>query len=258
MYHSITFNRLDGESKNTWDDWHLVSSVRPFVQVPSIKERKISVPGQDGFLDLSSVVCGYPNFNRREGSWSFLVMNDYQDWIDMYNEMREFVNGHEFNIILEDDPAYMYHGRIFVDDWKSTTPRSTVIIRYSLEPYKWHITSTGEDWLWDPFSFETGIITDGDCRDIEVHTTSDWTEFKFDPEICGTAPISMSISVTPKVSGRSMTFRFVNYVLAIDVTVTIGPGSYVFVPEFVLYGNNSSLFVKGDGKFSIDFRAGRF
>ena len=73
MYHSINFG-----NKNTWDDWKIVPASRPVFKSPALKKKTIEIPGADGFIDLSESLTGYPVYSNREGSFEFVVMNDFK------------------------------------------------------------------------------------------------------------------------------------------------------------------------------------
>lgn len=153
MYHSITIG-----DKNTWDDWHLISTSRPLVNPPSVKTSYVDLPGGDGTLDLTEVLAGRPTYNNRTGSWTFYVMNGYQEWYELYSDIMEYLQGREMDAILEDDPAYCYHGRFQVDAWRSDPTWSKIVISYNVGPYKKDVAGYGDNWLWDPFNFERDII----------------------------------------------------------------------------------------------------
>lgn len=153
MYHSITF-----ESKNTWDDWHLIPSSRPLFNPPPVKMNLIEIPGGDGVLDLTNVLAGRPLYGNRTGSIEFYVENGFKDWAILYSEIMTFLHGQKMRAILEDDPGYYYQGRFSVNAWKSDKERSVITIDYSVDPYKHSANVSDADWLWDPFNFLTDTI----------------------------------------------------------------------------------------------------
>lgn len=150
QYHSITIG-----TKNTWDDWHLIPTSRPKFNMPNVKTNYVDIPGGDGVLDLTTVLTGRPVYGNRQGSFEFLVMNDYGEWYDRYSDIATYLHGKEFRAILDDDPDYYYEGRFSVNEWKSDKDWSRITINYNVGPYKRSILSIGDKWLWDPFVFET-------------------------------------------------------------------------------------------------------
>lgn len=170
MYHSITIgdsissfteqgvshSRITG--KNTWDDWHLIPSTRPLVNPPKLNTKGIQVPGRNGTLDMSRVLTGYMTYQNRTGSWEFIVDNDHWGWAVAYSAIMADIHGQEKLCVFEDDAGYYYKGLLSVNAWKSDKSWSLITIDYDLEPFKRAIQSSEEEWLWDPFNFETGII----------------------------------------------------------------------------------------------------
>ena len=156
--HSITFG--DGTIENgkfigtnTWKDWFLIPDDRPDVANPSVKTNFIEIPGRDGTIDMSEYLTGKPSFGDRSGSWSFIVDNDHIGWESLRSMITEFLHGKRMKCVLEDDPGWYFQGRFQVKP-KSGQKNSAIEIEYVLEPYKYHILPN-DDWLWDPFNFET-------------------------------------------------------------------------------------------------------
>ena len=162
-YHSITI----GE-KNTWDDWHLVPTSRPKFNMPNVKTNYVDIPGGDGVIDLTTTLTGRPVYGNRQGSFEFLVMNDYGDWYERYSDIAMYLHGKEFKAILDDDPDYYYEGRFVLNEWKSDKDWSRITINYNVGPYKKSILSAGDKWLWDPFVFETYTDTQGIVHEESV------------------------------------------------------------------------------------------
>ena len=250
MYHSVFFG-----GKNTWDDWHIVPTSRPVIKPPTKKTNYLDIPGADGVLDLSESLTGYPVYNNREGSIEFLVMNDYQPWEVLYSAILEHIHGQRMQMILEDDDQYFYEGVFEVEDWQSTVPRSIIVIKYNVGPYKWNINKTTDDWLWDPFSFEYGKIQPAVFRDISVDS-DDWVLNEFDKYMVEAAPVCPDFIVSSD-DGFGMDVWYVNEKLGIDKEVHLDDGT-TSIPDFILYGQTSyKLYFKGHGTVSIDFRSGR-
>lgn len=219
MYHSITF----GE-KNTWDDWHLVPVSRPLFNPPSLKKKTLDIQGGDGLLDLSETLTGYPLFNNREGSFEFIVMNDYLPWYETYSMICNYLHGRRMKAVLEDEPEYYYEGRFTVNSWKSEKVFSKITIDYSVAPYKKrfsgsHITVNG------------GAV----MRSVDIGN-----------DIYGNAPVCPKLNVS-LTKGCTMLVKFSNE------TLNIGFLKYVteetkYIPEMVLYGESVRIgaMVSGD------------
>lgn len=150
QYHSINIGDV-----NTWDDWHIVPTSRPLVATPSVRESYVEIPGADGVLDYTEALAGKPVYGQRTGSWEFIVINGYQDWTILYNIIRDYLHGKKFEIILDDEPDYVYTGRLKLNEWRSEEHWSVVVIEYNIDPYRRRKSVSVEDWLWDDLTFDS-------------------------------------------------------------------------------------------------------
>ena len=236
MYHSITFG-----DKNTWDDWFLIPSSRPVFNPPKPKTTYIDVPGADGQLDMTESIAGEVTYGCREGSLEFIVDNWHREWHELYSDIMCYLHGRTMRAVLEDDPSYYYEGRFTVNKWKSDPHNSKITIDYVVHPYKFELYSSLEDWEWDLFNFEQGIIRE--YRDLEV-------DGSLSVVIPGTRKkIVPSITVASK-SGLGMTVEFngAQYKFPDGTSKTAG----IAIRE----GDNVLTF-RGLGTVSIDYRGGR-
>lgn len=233
MYHSITFG-----TKNTWDDWHLIPTSRPLFNPPSVKTNLIEIPGGDGALDLTTALAGRPLYKNRTGSLEFYVDNDFRDWTVLYSEIMVYLHGQKMRAVLEDDPSYYYEGRFAVNAWKSNKERSSLVIDYDVNPYKNDILGTDEEWIWDTFNFETGIIRY--YKDLPVSGSLSVTV------IVDMMPVSPTI--TTSAAGMTVTFSGETYNLSKGVN---------HVPEIVLPQGSNVLTFTGSGTITIRQTGGR-
>ena len=259
MYHSITFG-----DKNTWDDWYLIPNSRPIFSPPEQKTNYLDIPGGNGSLDMSEALTHYPVYNNRSGSFTFMIMNkgathypecNPRKLDDIYSRIMAHLHGKRMRAILEDDAEYFYEGRFNVGNITPGADWSTIEIGYNVDPYKYEIVSTIDDWLWDPFNFETGVITTGSFRNIAVTTTARTIEYN--TRYIGDMPISPKFIVNA-TNGQGVYIRCVNPTLDIDKTKLIPNGTHVDY-DIVLYGDTSLTFRTSSGTavVSIDFYRGK-
>lgn len=159
---------------HTWRDLYLIPVCRPIVQPPTEKTMTLEVEGMSGVADLSHGLTGYPVFSDREGNWQFYVDTDrwreknnfwgpvgnlaYQDIMARLKE--KMARPFQTRIVLDDDPLFYWVGRIWVSEAPSQQYNHTKItLQYRLYPYKYLLAEDGDDWLWDPFCFETDLAT---------------------------------------------------------------------------------------------------
>lgn len=171
--HSVTFINSNGKQMNSWSDWQLIPSSRPVISPPPVQEFSLTIPGRSGKIDFQDYILKEPVFDNREGSLEFVVDHEnknYISWSHTYNEILEFLHGQWLKLILSDTPSYYYEGRFKVNDFKSNSDWSTIVIDYDLIPYKKSVTATMSQWKWDPFSFITGYVRE--AADFEFYANS--------------------------------------------------------------------------------------
>lgn len=255
MYHSITFYKNDDFSSgiNTYDDWFLIPASRPVFNPPSVKTKYIDIPGADGVIDLTETLRKCPVYNNREGSIEFIVENGHRAWWEAYSTIMDYIHGQYVKAVLEDDPEHYYEGRFFVNEWKSDKDWSRITLDYNLKPYKTNIQSTTEEWIWDPFNFDTGII----LKDIIVDS-DEYRPFELQNYI-GRKPVSPVFTVSVSDGSNGIYARIYNRELGIDTEAFLRNGVYSN-PEIMLSNTNGSntltLAFKGNGTVSMDFRNG--
>lgn len=203
--------------RHTWKSWHLIPSTRPVINPPPFKSNYMSIPGGSGSIDASTVLSKYPTYDDRTGSIEFYVIRDYDEysfkgWQGVYQEIMNYLHGGLFKVILEDDPAYFYRGRLTVNEWKSEKDWSKIVLDYHFEPYKYELWGSWENvWLWDPFRFRNDTDPRTDIipkyyydmyQNIEITGHAAGTSSaKIDFDLTNwTMPLSPEIVVIPKAS----------------------------------------------------------
>lgn len=167
--HSLTIN----DEIDTWDDWKIVTLKKPVFNEPELKYEYAEVPGRSGPLDMTEVLTGYPLYDNRKGTLQFFLYDDSVKALTKLNIIRNYLHGKKHKIILNDEPEYYYIGRLMMHESHPTTEGEYAVfdLEYNLEPYKYELTASNEDWLWDPFNFETGVIRE--YKDIMIDFNAD-------------------------------------------------------------------------------------
>lgn len=152
-FYGVTFG-----TKHTYNDWGLIPKSRPVISPPVPKTLYVDIPGADGLLDLTNALSDDVKYENRTITFEFNVLDARNRWSNIYSAILDYLHGQSMKIILDEDPTYYYMGRVQVNEWKSDKRTSTITIEANVEPYKMNVVSTAEDWLWDPFNFETDVI----------------------------------------------------------------------------------------------------
>ena len=280
---------------NTWRDWHLLPTSRPVFNPPSVKTNYVSIPGADGAIDATEVLTPYPVYNNREGTVEFIVITGYGNWANRYSDIMDYLHGRKFKVILETDPGYYYEGRLAVNEWRSEKDHSKIVFDYNLDPYKYELTTSTEDWLWDPFNFYDGIIhharlfTKIPIEMGDIGEAWEWDPFNFYYGVIGSiednvAQLKLPIHVrsmptvpTFKINrdhrenhddAEDAFLRVIKYKSdgeTVDVVHEVTPTDYqphtYKFPDIILRGTNNYIGLacgpKSKFRVTIDFRCGR-
>lgn len=235
--HSVNFRQ-----KNTWDDWKLIPIKRPVFDPPSHKYISVDIMGADGEIDLSDALTDYPVFNNRRGTLKFRMFATERRASSRYSEIMNYLHGQRMQCILDEEPEYYYYGRFTVSgfEYKRIGEWADIAIDYNVEPYKYLIHDSTEEWLWDPFSFETGVIRN--YSGIRVSGSLLYT-------VVGTRMPVIPVFTAEIESGNSLTVDFEGntYSLADGVNT---------IPAIVLTEGEHNLGFRGNGRVTIAFRGG--
>jgi len=152
---------------HTFEKWGLILS-HTDISFPEPKREKVDIPGADGELDFSKSLTNDIKYKNRTLTFTFVTTEKYDLWKSLMSDIANCLHGRDFErIILDEDQNFYYKGSAEVNPLKSDKSIGTIIIECDVEPYKYDLTSSDEDWLWDPFSFIDGIINE--TKDLQVN-----------------------------------------------------------------------------------------
>ena len=90
----------------------------------------------------------------------------------MISGIRNNVNGRICRLTIDNDKGYYWRGRVFIEDFDRSRGLGSFTLNVpSAEPYKYSVNSSSEPWLWDPFNFETDMITYEGAWDVNGSLT---------------------------------------------------------------------------------------
>lgn len=228
-------------TKHSYRDWGLLLKSRPVISPPSPKTVYVDIPGSDGVIDLTESLTGDVKFDNRTIKCEFVVLDARNRWSDIYSEIMDYLHGQRMRVRLDEDPTYYYEGRLQVNEWKSDKVTSTITIEGDVEPYKMEMFSSLEDWEWDSFNFETGIIRD--YKEIRVDES-----LTFTIEGRRKSVVPSFTVVSDDGSGLQVRFNGTTYDL---------PDGTSRVLNIVIKNGTNTLYFTGNGTVSIDYRGGR-
>lgn len=125
--------------KHSITDWDLIMTSRGIGDAePKINE--VEVPGSDGTKDLTEAF-GEVRYNNRILSPTFDMFQKPSDWLDLKDEITNYLNGKKRKIIYDTDPNYYYIGRCKVS-FSNTYTVGHITIEATCEPYKYKLNET--------------------------------------------------------------------------------------------------------------------
>ncbi len=221
--------------KHTYKDLGLfIKTVR--IAPPKPRIYKISVPGRDGSLDLTET-NGHVTYESRAVE---IVLNGKKEesrWVSFMSEFTNLYHGSTVKVIFDCDPSFYYIGRASVAaDFERGIEVACFTLAVDADPYKYEITSSLDDWLWDPFCFETDIIRE--YKDLVV----DGSRALMIPALRKRVVPTIYASADMTVTYNGETY---------PLTVGINKIYDISLPE----GENILIFM-GHGTVSIDYRGG--
>ena len=129
------------------------------ITAPQAQTMTIEIPGRDGVLDLTASLGDRVRFNNRTLEFTFVLHDkDMKKWHNVYSEISNFCHGKVMDIIPDTDIGYFWNGRCSCTSTKEDGVHSSIVITVDAAPYKRGVVSTDEEWLWDPFNLDTGVI----------------------------------------------------------------------------------------------------
>ena len=222
--------------KHTYRDWRL-GWTDYSIDYPDAKTYLVEVPGSDGILDFTEALTGRVRYGVRKISFTFEALDeDYFKYETLKRDIADYLHGRKHNVTLDTDPNYYYYARLSVDFSKVNKYGSVLVITGIADPYKYEQFSSGDEWLWDPFSFDTGnirtaneLLVDGE-REVRLLPTK--------------------IPVIPKfICTAPMTVTFEGHIVSL-------PEGEFESPYIELGDNENVLFFQGNGMVSILYRGG--
>lgn len=223
--------------KHTLNDWKL-GWTEITLGFPEARIYEQDVPGMDGTLDFTeSVTGGDVKYKSRTLTLKFETPDrDYEEWETLTSEIASYIAGRRRKIILDTDPGFYYIGRLTMEAEKTDREGGTLTITGDVDPYKYEMYSSLEDWLWDAFCFERDIARN--YKDIAV-----------DGRRALVIPGRRKWVVPTITASDDMEAVFKG------VTYQIPKGTSKVFGICIEEGDNTILF-KGSGTISIDYRGG--
>lgn len=149
-----------GESFHSIDNYGIAIANTDYIGTPEQETSYIDVPFRDGLIDASEAISGRIIYKKRPINIVFKGIKEINQWDSIISDIRNRIDGKICKLIFDNDMGYYWIGRVSITDFSRHLEAGLFTLSISnADPYKYNITDSTEDWLWDEFDFNTGIIT---------------------------------------------------------------------------------------------------
>ena len=149
-----------GRVFHSYNNWRLYVANNDPIGEPKQYTNYIEIPGRDGKVDLSEALSRKPIFTSREIKIYLAGFRDTTEWDAVISSFRNHIMGRVCRITFDTDPEYYWKGRVGIIDFKPVKEFGKFLLEMpEADPYKYSVLSSDEPWLWNPFNFETDVIT---------------------------------------------------------------------------------------------------
>lgn len=122
-------------NKHSYYDFGLImQSVT--IGLPKPKIEKVSVPGKDGDIDVSTALAGRICYGNRDIAISFILPFNPSDWLRKTSIISNYIHGKNIKIIFDSDREFYYEGICSVETFESSEKKTNVVIKCDAKPYK--------------------------------------------------------------------------------------------------------------------------
>ena len=225
--------------KHTFRDYGLVVGNNDIVGEPVVRTNYVSVPGTSKRIDLTEALTGRAEYESRALKFQFGLKLPIFKWASYIRKFLLKYHGKKVKVVLDSEPEYYFEGRAEISDYDRNRELGTFTMTVDCDPYKYDRFSSVEEWEWDIFNFETGVIRDS-YKNIEVNGSfTKWIEGSFKPVV--------PIFIVSEISGGNVLFKGRNH--------TLKEGVNRFA-DIVIEEEGAQLKFSGNFTVAIDFRGG--
>lgn len=212
-------NGVKFDDKHSITDWNLLMTYKNIGEA-ILRSNYITIPGRDGYLDLTDVY-GEANYDNRALEFQFDLFDSPETWWEKYDLIKSYLHGKKRKIILDVDDDYYYYGRCSVSALTNERNVAHITISCNCEPYKMLVNET----------IVQDTVSEGDIITLS----------------------NLYKKVMPIVeSTGNIIFKFNNTNFSVSESISFQS------PDFTLAeGNNVVEIVSGTGTLKFTYREGR-
>lgn len=129
------------------------------IEPPEVNVQSVAIPGRNGSLDLTDVLTGEPTYRNREIRIALNGKKKEGEWTGFMSNFMNSYHGRKVEVVFDNDPGYFYRGRATIEaDFLKGIEVASFTVRVDVEPFKYEQLDSTEEWIWDIFDLDNGII----------------------------------------------------------------------------------------------------
>ena len=231
-----------GKTYHTLDNWEMALGNNNYIGDPEMETTYIKVPGRNGLIDATETISGRRIYKKRTLEFELGGIRERLNWDSIISGLRNNVDGRICRLTLDNDKSHYWRGRVYIKGFDRFRELGTFTLAVpTADPYKYSKTSSAEPWLWDPFNFETDMVTY-----IGAVTVAGSKTITIPHGHMATSPELVVSDLT------SATFKVT--VDGVDYPLAVGTNR---IPSIIVGGDvNVDLLFTGDAKIQIVYRSG--
>ena len=149
-----------GKTYHTLNDWDMALGNNNYIGEPEMETTYIKIPGRNGLIDVSEAISGRRIYKKRQLAFELGGRRERLAWDSIISQFRNNIDGRICRLTLDNDPSYYWRGRVYIEGFDRFRELGTFELNVpTADPYKYSKTSSAEPWLWDPFNFNTDMVT---------------------------------------------------------------------------------------------------
>ena len=149
-----------GKTYHTLNDWDMALGNNNYIGDPEMETTYIKIPGRNGLIDVSEAISGRRIYKKRQLAFELGGRRERLAWDSIISQFRNNIDGRICRLTLDNDPSYYWRGRVYIEGFDRFRELGTFELNVPMaDPYKYSKTSSAEPWLWDPFNFNTDMVT---------------------------------------------------------------------------------------------------
>ncbi len=144
---------------DTLADWGLAVGNNNYIGDPVQETSYVTVPGASAMIDLSEAITNRPIFKHRPISVLLGGKNNRLDWDTIISIYRNEIEGKIVHVTFSNDPNFFWKGRANIANFDRARELGQFEFKIPMaDPYKYDVFNSEDNWLWDPFDFEYGVV----------------------------------------------------------------------------------------------------